>query len=94
MTKPNEGPEMKDYVTRNARETPKAGFVRIVRDCWWVCLKGDPDALLFYQPKRGAKFGYPQCNKAKSLAASLAPKNTDVVFVPLAFVPVDLKDYV
>lgn len=77
---------MKDMFNFKDIETPKSGL-QVYTNSWWLCENGDPKRALFFNDS-------PQCNSQKKICEwsfkhkMYQDKNLEVVFVPVAFVPI------
>jgi hypothetical protein len=89
------------YIERNVIGEP-SGVVRVLKNHWWCCVDGDPTRTLFYiggPPHRKTNFSSPQCNSDKRVAEYINkansmgyPEGSQLVFIPLAFVPIEKYD--
>lgn len=76
-----------------ATSNPKSGFCQIIRDSWWHV---HPEKGLLFFWSRGTKgLGSPQCNSSKAIVRHLGTTcgGTEIQFVPLAIIPINLGDY-
>ena len=68
---------------------PEGPYVQVIRNGWWM--QNENSEVAF------AEIGnrlYPQCNTNKSIVNRMNSNvNVNVVFVPLAFVPIYLEDF-
>lgn len=75
--------------------TPEdSATVNVVRNAWWVVNK-DGDVLFYFYERRDWS-GRPQMNRDRAIARRAIlhhPEARDVVQIPLAFYPIDVRDY-
>lgn len=81
-------PAKVDYIRMSLSDltTPKGGRI-VMTDRWWVVT--EDEHVLFYR-----SYGSPQCNSNKAITERLAPSaGGKPVFVPVAYVPHNCRDY-
>ena len=69
---------------------PVGTYVQVIRDSWWIV--NDLGEFGMWRVSGGV---YPQCNSSRVIAEKLreCPGGEDVRFLPLAFSPIRIKDY-
>lgn len=89
-------PEMlwhpKEYVT-----TPRPPYVAVYPDYWWVVNLNDEVALYTTYASFDRPVEHPQCNQDKRIAEHIAKSfdvPTAVVQIPMAFVRINIQDYI
>ncbi len=87
---------LKFLTPQEAAVGPKSGFCLVLRDKWWITC---PErGLAFYKTARDKGLGSPQYHANRQIAEKLMNdlwpgRGFQVTFVPVAFVPVNLRDY-
>ena len=86
------------YVPRDQLvEPPASGFVKVMRDRFWIVRPTD-GALLFWRGPREKGIGAPQCNANRAIVERIArgeawPSDTRIDQLPIVFVPVRIEDF-